>query len=301
MSRDAGAGRAAVTLWNAVLVASIICVALKTLGYLIPTRPTRSAAPARIADLLTVALLAALVAVQTLGVGQADRGRRSCARRDLAQRAAPAAGTLPGRVVAVASRRRESVGRAAPATAGLGGLGGNVGLGGPPSERSGPGPASAPTWPPDHRRAVRGAGLRHRRNHRARLHALGWFPLGVLLALIGSGASLRACRAPPHRGQLGGPRQSGIAARCSTAGPLRSGQARRPLRRVVVAGTPRSSTMLGAARSEPWAPPLTAGVGFPPLLGFFRAPPRGRSSSPAVAGEQRHVPAARTEVIGPPT
>lgn len=59
------------TLWNAVLIASIICVALKTLGYLVPPRVVHAPRPARIADLLTVALLSALVAVQTLGDGQA--------------------------------------------------------------------------------------------------------------------------------------------------------------------------------------------------------------------------------------
>lgn len=59
------------TLWNAVLLASIICVALKTLGYLVPPKVLEAPRPARIADLLTVALLSALVAVQTLGVGQA--------------------------------------------------------------------------------------------------------------------------------------------------------------------------------------------------------------------------------------
>lgn len=59
------------TLWTAVLLASIICVLLKTLGYLVPPRWLEAPRPARIADLLTVALLAALVAVQTLGVGQA--------------------------------------------------------------------------------------------------------------------------------------------------------------------------------------------------------------------------------------
>ncbi|WP_251450331.1 AzlD domain-containing protein [Microbacterium sp. Marseille-Q6648] len=58
------------TLWNAVLVASIVCVALKTLGYLVPPRWLEAPRPARIADLLTVALLAALVAVQTLAAGQ---------------------------------------------------------------------------------------------------------------------------------------------------------------------------------------------------------------------------------------
>lgn len=59
------------TLWTAVLVAAIICVALKAVGYLIPPKVLEAPRPARIADLLTVALLAALVAVQTLGAGQA--------------------------------------------------------------------------------------------------------------------------------------------------------------------------------------------------------------------------------------
>lgn len=59
------------TVWTAVLVASIVCVALKAVGYLIPPKVLDAPRPARVADLLTVALLAALVAVQTLGVGQA--------------------------------------------------------------------------------------------------------------------------------------------------------------------------------------------------------------------------------------
>lgn len=59
------------TMWTAVLVASIVCVALKTVGYLIPPKWVEAPRPLRIADLLTVALLSALVAVQTLGEGQA--------------------------------------------------------------------------------------------------------------------------------------------------------------------------------------------------------------------------------------
>ncbi|WP_299087106.1 AzlD domain-containing protein [uncultured Microbacterium sp.] len=59
------------TLWTAVLLASTLCLALKALGYLIPPRWFEAPAPSRIVDLLTVALLAALVAVQTVGVGQA--------------------------------------------------------------------------------------------------------------------------------------------------------------------------------------------------------------------------------------
>ena len=58
------------TLWTAVLIASAICVVFKALGYLIPPKVLEAPRVARIADLLTVALLAALVAVQTLGAGQ---------------------------------------------------------------------------------------------------------------------------------------------------------------------------------------------------------------------------------------
>ncbi len=59
------------TVWGAVLLAAGICLALKVLGYLVPARVLEAKRPARISDLLTVALLAALVAVQTLGSGQA--------------------------------------------------------------------------------------------------------------------------------------------------------------------------------------------------------------------------------------
>ncbi|MFG6445259.1 AzlD domain-containing protein [Microbacterium sp. P07] len=59
------------SLWSAVLLASIICVAVKAVGYTVPAHWLEAPRPARIADLLTVALLAALVAVQTVGVGQA--------------------------------------------------------------------------------------------------------------------------------------------------------------------------------------------------------------------------------------
>jgi hypothetical protein len=59
-----------VTIWHIVLIASIACVAIKLLGYAIPPRWLEKPATARTADLLTVALLAALIAVQTLGSGQ---------------------------------------------------------------------------------------------------------------------------------------------------------------------------------------------------------------------------------------
>lgn len=58
------------TVWSAILLAACICVALKAFGYLIPTRILEAARPARISDLLTVALLSALVAVQAVGAGQ---------------------------------------------------------------------------------------------------------------------------------------------------------------------------------------------------------------------------------------
>jgi hypothetical protein len=60
-----------VTLWHIVLIASIACVALKLAGYAVPPHWLEKPAAARTADLLTVALLAALIAVQTLGAGQA--------------------------------------------------------------------------------------------------------------------------------------------------------------------------------------------------------------------------------------
>lgn len=59
------------TLWSAILLAAVICLALKAAGYLVPPEALEAPRPARISDLLTVALLAALVAVQTLGDGQA--------------------------------------------------------------------------------------------------------------------------------------------------------------------------------------------------------------------------------------
>lgn len=57
------------TLWQIVLIASIACLAFKIAGYLVPTSVLEKEGPARMANLLTVALLAALVAVQTLAVG----------------------------------------------------------------------------------------------------------------------------------------------------------------------------------------------------------------------------------------
>lgn len=59
------------SIWSAILLAAVICVALKAAGYLVLPSVLEAPRPARISDLLTVALLAALVAVQTLGAGQA--------------------------------------------------------------------------------------------------------------------------------------------------------------------------------------------------------------------------------------
>lgn len=59
------------TVWTAVLLASVVCLGLKAVGYLLPASILEAPRPARIADLLTVALLSALVAVQTLAEGQA--------------------------------------------------------------------------------------------------------------------------------------------------------------------------------------------------------------------------------------
>ncbi len=57
------------SVWNIVLLASVAVLALKLSGYLVPREFVERPAPARIVNLLTVALLAALVAVQTLGAG----------------------------------------------------------------------------------------------------------------------------------------------------------------------------------------------------------------------------------------
>jgi hypothetical protein len=59
-----------VTLWWIVIIASLACLALKLGGYLVPASLLERPAPFRIANLLTIALLAALVAVQTFGSAQ---------------------------------------------------------------------------------------------------------------------------------------------------------------------------------------------------------------------------------------
>ena len=54
-------------IWTAVLVASLGCAALKLAGWSLPRRWLEGERLQRAAALLPVALLAALVAVQTLG------------------------------------------------------------------------------------------------------------------------------------------------------------------------------------------------------------------------------------------
>ncbi len=54
------------TIWNIVLIASVIALGLKLIGYLVPPSFIERPTPARVATLTTVALLSALVVTQTL-------------------------------------------------------------------------------------------------------------------------------------------------------------------------------------------------------------------------------------------
>ena len=59
------------TVWLVVLVASGLSFVTKYTGYLVPQRVLEHPTATRVANLLTVAMLSALVAVQTLSAGQA--------------------------------------------------------------------------------------------------------------------------------------------------------------------------------------------------------------------------------------
>lgn len=59
------------SVWAAVVVAGIGCYLLKLAGMSVPGHVLEKPAVARVADLIPVALLAALVAVQVVGDGQA--------------------------------------------------------------------------------------------------------------------------------------------------------------------------------------------------------------------------------------
>jgi hypothetical protein len=58
------------SIWQVVILASIAVLALKLLGYLVPPSLIEKPVPARIAGLLTVALLSALIVTQSIGEGQ---------------------------------------------------------------------------------------------------------------------------------------------------------------------------------------------------------------------------------------
>lgn len=53
------------TVWQIVLLASVAVLALKVVGYLVPPSLMERPTPARVANLTTVGLLAALVVTQT--------------------------------------------------------------------------------------------------------------------------------------------------------------------------------------------------------------------------------------------
>jgi len=59
-----------VTIWQTLILASIAVLALKLAGYLVPASLVEKPTPARVANLLTVALLSALIMVQTVGGAQ---------------------------------------------------------------------------------------------------------------------------------------------------------------------------------------------------------------------------------------
>ena len=54
------------TLWVAVIVAALLCFALKLAGYVVPDRALRHPRARRVTAALPIALLAALLATQTL-------------------------------------------------------------------------------------------------------------------------------------------------------------------------------------------------------------------------------------------
>lgn len=61
------------TLWTGILIASVLVYSWKILGYLVPNSVLNNPVVSRVAGLLTVALLAALLGVQGLtGGGQLE-------------------------------------------------------------------------------------------------------------------------------------------------------------------------------------------------------------------------------------
>jgi len=55
------------TVWIAIILASLLVWVIKSAGYLLPQRFIEGAAMSRVATIVTVALLASLVVSQTLG------------------------------------------------------------------------------------------------------------------------------------------------------------------------------------------------------------------------------------------
>lgn len=62
-------GEVSLSLWHLVLLASIAVLAIKLVGYAVPPAMFDRPRPRRTLELLTVSLLAGLVAVQALGGG----------------------------------------------------------------------------------------------------------------------------------------------------------------------------------------------------------------------------------------
>ena len=56
-------------LWSVILVASAVVAATKSIGFVLPSSVTESETVQRISDAVTVALLSALVVIQTAGAG----------------------------------------------------------------------------------------------------------------------------------------------------------------------------------------------------------------------------------------
>lgn len=57
------------TLWTTILIASTVVAATKFIGFVLPARFTENPIVQHISDTVTVALLAALVVIQTAGAG----------------------------------------------------------------------------------------------------------------------------------------------------------------------------------------------------------------------------------------
>jgi len=58
------------TTWHVILLGSIAVLALKAVGWMVPAKALDHPTVARVSDLLTAALLAALICVQTFGAGE---------------------------------------------------------------------------------------------------------------------------------------------------------------------------------------------------------------------------------------